>query len=241
MIKKVLSEKGWEDFIEKHSDNITEVRKDRIYLHCIVPGHNDTNRSAVLYKSGIYACPVCGTSRLNLNTELVEVKIKETSSKSYFFNTESFPLHYYKLGDIIGACNVKDGKIVGLTTRVPFGKYRRYLCTGEPGFRLFAPVITESLTDAITLLELGINAGSICSVANWKLIPQNAIYVPQADKAGMDVVWKLKDTVIFKWFWKLPGYKDISEIDPALLDLLVEPLRPNYELGYSSYQASYKR
>jgi hypothetical protein len=229
MIKKQLSDIGFKDFAEKYSDRVTDIRSDRIYTRCILPGHDDRTRSAVLYKSGLYVCPVCGIHRLNLDTEVIELKGgKTTESKELFFPISAYPLHFYKLGDVIGAANVVNNKIVGLATRIPFGSGRRYICSGEPGFRLFAPIITESLTDAITLIEHGIDAGAICSVANWHKIPSNALYVPQNDKAGLDVVWKIKNTVIWKWWWKLPNFKDISEIPKDVLSLLLEDLRPNY-------------
>lgn len=230
MIKKQLTNKGFQDFIDKHSDNITDVKSDRIYLHCILPGHVDTKRSAVLYKSGFYVCPVCGHHTVNLDTEVIEVNYKKTESKELYFPIKEYPQHWYELGSVIGSANVVNNRVVGLTTRIPWGLGRRYICQGEPGFRLFAPVITESLTDAITLLKHGIDAGSICSVANWHKIEQNCLYVPQSDKAGLGVVWKLKNTVIWKWWWKLSGFKDIGEIPYDVLDILLEELRPNYEI-----------
>lgn len=229
MINTRISKQGISDFIDKYAEYTVAVSSDKILMQCILPGHIDNNRSAVMYlNTGIYSCPKCGSHKVNAHQDIYKLENNATIRESYYFDIDRYPLHYYKIGDVIGAANVVDNIVVGLTTRIP-GERRRYITTGSSGFRLDSPLITESLTDAITLLELGYNAGSICSVANWRNISNKCIYVPQNDKPGLDVVAKLRHTVIFKWYWKLDGYKDIAMIPSDILELILKPLE-SYKL-----------
>lgn len=228
MIKLKLKDTFFDTFIEEYKSNIVSISEDKILLRCILPGHSDRNRSAVLYKSGVYSCPSCGSFKMDGECEVVPISSsKPPTLEVLYFPIEHYPLHFFEGENVILAANVIDNKVVGITKRINNKNRKRWYETkGEPGFRLFAPVITESLTDAICLLKLGINAGSICSVANYRKVPNTALFVPQADKAGLDLLGKLKHTQIWKWFWYVKGYKDINDLPKETLKLLIKEL-PN--------------
>lgn len=205
--------------LEKYRDCIVKEGEDKVLMHCIFPDHHDKNRSAVYYKStGIYWCPKCGKHQTG-NKPQQHLIPKKDREEILYFDVKRHPLHYYSVSGEIKAANIQDGKVVGITTRSVGGYYS---VKGKPGFRLHAKVITESLTDAIFLIAYGIDAGSICSTNNWRLVNKKHLYFPQNDKPGITTGIKIQERGTPVYWWE--GKGDIREqsnpqtiLDPLLV------------------------
>lgn len=217
--------------IYKYKDYITSEDDEKILLHCILPGHNDANRSAVYYKAtGQFFCPTCGSIKTTGQSGLVSEHKKKRIHNRLFFDTTTYKQHYVELSDgSIEAANwsKEENKVIGITTRTPEGQYR---LEGEPGFRLFAPILTESLTDAICLLKYGIDAGSINSIVNKRLVRSNHIYFPQLDAPGIKCALEIQRMVkcpIYWWDHQEQG-KDIRDVSEELRSKILNELSENF-------------
>jgi hypothetical protein len=230
-----LADSTLEFFKNKYSDFIYKDMPDRVYMRCVNPSHLDHKRSAVLYKnSGIFKCAACGyTTHVRSLIGFCTHKVAEVveKSKGYLapiFDFHKYPLHYFYNNQILTWVNAdKDGNIIGHGTR---SDRRMYYEDGAIGFRLFAPLITESTTDAIFLLERGVNAGSICSIANQKLVSKDSIYFPQIDPRGRSAALHIAKRGIPVFFWNSPKGKDIREISEAEANLIINQLKTSFSL-----------
>ncbi len=234
MIEYIISDSTIQKFVETYGDYIVKDFEDRFLLKCVHPLHEDERRSAVLYKSsGVYACPVCGNLPLQSLLKGVETSPRVYSEYKSGYLPPSWdfaehPKHFKRLpGDVLHWVNaLESGEVIGNGWRMTGSKRRIYGMRGSPGFRLFAPVITESTTDAIRLLEAGIDAGSICSVSNWRKCGTNKIFVPQNDEIGIETAIKIShlvNTIIFRW----SGAKDICDLSEEAFQKVIEPLQDN--------------
>ncbi len=215
MLQYNLSQKTIQTFLKDYSEFIHKEYDNRILMKCILPSHQDTRRSAVLYKdTGIYNCAVCGSLHVSKIMSGVEMEPSPYSSKKRAYTPIYMPQGKdYILSDTaLHMVNRNaSGDIVGHSWRITTAHGRLYGAEGEVGFRLHAPVMCESSTDAVALLEAGINAGSIQSVNNWKLVQPHQIFILQYDKAGIACANKVKGIV---YRWENEGVKDIRELSP---------------------------
>ncbi len=211
----MLSQETVLAFKNKYIPEIQKEDDNKILMRCIFPTHTDNKRSAALYlSSGVYVCPVCGNYHISklLHSYTIEINSPRTKPvnelQTLFFDLQKYPLHYMQAGNTLITVNVKDNKIIGISKRNQLGQYK---LEGIPGFRLHAPIITESTTDAIFLIENGIDAGSIQSVANWHKITDK-IYFPQIDKAGINAANKIAKNNNIVFWWDSSTGKDIRDI-----------------------------
>jgi len=173
----------------------------------------------VLYKeNGVYTCPVHGSCHISTLLSGVEVKFSYRKlverNLVLSWNFTKHPLHYYitSTGHTLFCNATEEGSVLGLGERTA-DTPRRYKQQGKAGFRLFAPVLTESFSEAVLLLEMGIDAGSICGVTNWRNI-KSKIYIPQNDDPGKAVIQKLPHTTLsLNWFLTNPTCKDIRDLE----------------------------
>jgi hypothetical protein len=218
------------DYLKSINAVITKDTGDTILLHCIFPHHKDTNRSAVIYTNdSIYFCPACGKHSL---TKIIGGKLeyeyternsrKQKCDKPYHFHDKFAECGYFYdyEGNLVFA-NIQNGVCLGTGKRVrnTEGFRRGYYFEGQAGFRLNSRYITESTTDAIRLVEAGIDAGSVCSVSNVKKVQNHQTYIPQIDKVGIDAGLYLQRKGIYVFWWNklfedkdLAGIKDICDL-----------------------------
>lgn len=226
-----LTDESLSIFNEKYSSRIHKETDDRIYMKCIWKAHGGGTDKvcAVLYKdTGVYSCPVCGNCHVSQLIEGVKTAPRLITPKqaNYTWNFKQFPLHYEKTlnGNIYYVNADKNGVITGSGERIN-STPRQYNGSGKPGFRLFAPVITESLSEAILLLENGINAGSICGVNNIRNC-RSTVFLPQNDSPSREAVKSLCPTTIaLLWFSTQPTAKDIRELDKNDLQGIINNLQ----------------
>lgn len=235
MLEYEVDSKSIELFRTKYADYIVKELDGTILLKCILPHHEDNKRSAVLYtQRGVYFCPVCGylfldqiLSSVEYSPRLYTTKVDTYIPMCWDFN--KYPQHYMETGDNSYLwVNYQKDNVIGHGWRTATDTGRRmYGGKGKIGFRLESPVITESTTDAIRLLKLGVDCGSICSVSNWDNCEQGKVFIPQNDKAGIECAKKLsyKGVAIFKWFNYFNNVKDICDLSESDVRLLVEELK----------------
>lgn len=235
-----LSKQTLDHFRSKYAANITKETDSQILLHCINPNHVDKRRSAVLYKdSGLLVCPVCKKINIKELIKGIEYEYCESRTAKRERQLFTFPNHlrergyfYDNDGGLVFA-SFQDGNCVGLHKRVKYQedsrganisghRGRRYFFNGVSTFRGSAKYITESTTDAIRLIEAGIDAGSICSVSNVSKVKEGQIYVPQIDEVGIDAGLSAQRRGIMTIWWNnkfhkqdLVGVKDICDLDEA--------------------------
>jgi len=240
MLHKATSEDSLNRFKEKYHDYITKESSEILYMRCFLPGHTDKKRSACLYTgSGVYSCPVCGSSPMSRHLDGVKYeytdrpRAKPEDSVSLEWNFDDAPLHYQFLsaGVLHWVNATKDETVHGRGWRCDRQYRRIYGCKGIPGFRLFAPILCESTTDAMKLLENGIDAGSICSVKNIHHVTKGKIYIPQNDPAGIRASLQAvqQGAFVFKWYMQYPNIKDIRELSEDKFKLMLLSLE-NYRV-----------
>ena len=226
-MSNIRVDSAWLDnFIASKGIEVTKDYGFKKVVKCFLPTHKDNNASAAIFDSGVYHCSGCGV-RFHLSKidpsvplEMVEAPQSKNYSPVLNFDVESNPEHYVKYPGVIRAANIRDGVLVGVQER---WEGAGYFCEGEPGFRLHDNIITESITDAILLIENGIPAGSICSAANWRMIT-GKIYVPQIDKRGLSAAKEIsRRNIVFSW--NSSYAKDIRELNETDLELIVGKLR----------------
>jgi len=224
MNKKQISSEWLDNFIRKHNIEVAKDYGHKKVVKCFLPSHNDSRASAAIFDSGVYHCSSCQArfhlSKMDDNIEFDYTQVKTKLKPTLKFDLVANPEHYVRYPGVIKAANVRGGRVVGVQER---WEGIGYFCEGEPGFRLHERIITESITDAILLIENGIPAGSICSAANWDLI-RDKIYVPQIDKWGMLAAKKIsRNNIVLPW--KSEYAKDIRELTKQDLQPLIGRLR----------------
>ena len=225
MIKYVLCEADLRKFTQLYENFVHKETDDRIYMRCCLENHsgNADKVCAVLYKdSGIYSCPLCGSCKIqnligsNVSFTPTAVPNHIKSLDNALWDFDRFP-HHYRItdnGHTHWVNATASNEIIGHGKRIPTAFGRRYEASGKPGFRLFAPVITESLSEAVFLLQHGVNAGSITGVGNIMKPTDMKVYIPQNDVPGKAVINRLPPTTLsLNWFFRYPDAKDIREVD----------------------------
>lgn len=204
-------------FIRQYKDFIVHESPTKAQMRCIHPWHIDEKPSAVYFKNtGIYFCIVCGSKKIG-EQDLTGDNPIHSKDHKFYFDTNAHPLHYAYIGSSIMFANIVDDEITGITTRFNNRSIREYRTVGEVGFRTFAPVQTESCTDALVLLESGIDAGSVGNASQAYKISENQIYIPQYDNLGIEAGATVDYTQGVAFWWKnyifgAGDYKDISEL-----------------------------
>lgn len=220
----------------------------KIICRCPNPEHLDSNASAWINKrTGKGKCAKCGDLGKVFQTEdSNDIPLPEgTVTKKYTrpdntvlaaFNEKDY--YYDEAGNIWFLRRSRRNVIIGhgcrLSAELAAKKGRRFEAHGSPGFRIFAPILCESLRDAIRLIEAGFDAGSINGVGNFKLadFETTRIFVPQNDTPGIMCASKMASLGVRSLYWWREPYslgagakdiRDMSDIDfDQLCTILVE-------------------
>lgn len=236
MIKYKLTQKSINLFKEKYYDNIVKEQDNKLFMRCVFPDHEDSKRSAVLYiDDGVYHCSLCGSYHISklLNSGVeFEPTLYVNKPGTYtplIWDFKKYPDSYMYPSDknLLWVNTDTNGGILGHGWRIQQDNKRIYGAKGKVGFRLNSPIITESTTDAVWLIEHGVDAGAICSVTNWKNIKPGQIFFPQNDDAGLKCAERVSGlgASVFKWFLTFPQYKDICEFSEGDGIMILETLK----------------
>lgn len=222
--KSIIDTKWLSNFIDLKGIEVVKDYGHKKVVKCFLPDHKDNSASAAIFDSGVYHCSACQArfhlSKIDSNIPLDFVAQDKPKPVTLTFDLDAHPEHYVRYPGVIRAANVVGGKVVGIQERK---EGMGYSCVGVPGFRLHEYIITESITDAILLIENGIPAGSICSASNWGLI-SGKVYIPQIDKWGLIASKKISSKNIVL-YWKSNYAKDIRELNQADLEVILEKVR----------------
>lgn len=229
-----------EQFIKSTNAVVVKDTGHTLLLHCIFPHHKDNRRSAVLYKeTGLYFCPNCGTHNITKIIGAVQYDYTERKCNRKQCKNE-FPVYfigrdyYYEHDGTLVFANIKNGCIMGTGKRVECKQtaQRKYIFVGECGYRLGARYICESTTDAIRLVDAGVDAGSICSSVNAKNVQPHQVYIPQLDKVGIDTaLWLQRKGILVFWWNKLfadeelNGVKDLRDLSLEKFNLILDKIK----------------